>query len=395
MREPILIDALVVGGGAAGLFALRELRRAGASVLLVEKHALGLGQTTASQGILHAGVKYALGGLAGDDAVEASAAAQLWEGMLADKEDLGAVRVLTRQCMLWRTSGFSGAAGLLGAKLALRTRPIPVESSVRPAWVGGVQGEVLSLGELVIDPISLLEELARPHAETLLHGAVAGITQNPDHVEVEIQGSPGIRVRARHLILTAGLGNQEMLGLAHLSGPPMQQRPLRQALIRGDLPMVFGHCIDGAKTRITVTSATTERTSGGEIGARVVWNVGGQIAEDGPGMSPDQFRHHAMEEISRCLPAVSFAGCAFASHDVARAEPHTRDGRRPPKAFTSTTGRITTIWPVKLVLAPLAAQSIVANLLPSVHAQTRWPEPLPRPPLAARPWDHAQWSELP
>ena len=42
MSEPILIDVLVVGGGAAGLFALHALRRAGASVLSVLAAARGL-----------------------------------------------------------------------------------------------------------------------------------------------------------------------------------------------------------------------------------------------------------------------------------------------------------------------------------------------------------------
>ncbi len=82
MTEPIHIDALIVGGGCAGLFALNALRDAGMSALLVENNSLGFGQTTSSQGILHAGVKYSLGGLAGDDAKEASEAADLWIGML-------------------------------------------------------------------------------------------------------------------------------------------------------------------------------------------------------------------------------------------------------------------------------------------------------------------------
>ncbi|MEI6274199.1 MAG: FAD-dependent oxidoreductase [Phycisphaerae bacterium] len=60
MNEPLIIDALIVGGGCAGLFALNALRDAGMSALLVEKNSLGFGQTTASQGILHAGVKYSL-----------------------------------------------------------------------------------------------------------------------------------------------------------------------------------------------------------------------------------------------------------------------------------------------------------------------------------------------
>ena len=74
MSEALSIDTLVVGGGVAGLFALDALVRAGHCALLLERAALGLGQTTSSQGILHAGVKYSLGGIAGDDAREAAAA---------------------------------------------------------------------------------------------------------------------------------------------------------------------------------------------------------------------------------------------------------------------------------------------------------------------------------
>ena len=105
MTEPLIIDALIVGGGCAGLFALNALRDAGMSALLVENNSLGFGQTTSSQGILHAGVKYSLGGLAGDDAKEASEAAHEWVDMLDGKMvDLKNVRVLTRECFLWRSS---------------------------------------------------------------------------------------------------------------------------------------------------------------------------------------------------------------------------------------------------------------------------------------------------
>jgi hypothetical protein len=393
MNEPLIIDALIVGGGCAGLFALNALRDAGMSALLVENNSLGFGQTTASQGILHAGVKYSLGGLAGDDAKEASEAAHEWVDMLDGKMvDLKNVRVLTRECHLWRTSSFSGAAGLLGAKLALRTRPQSLAANQRPAWLNGVSGEVLTLGETVIDPRSLLGELAKPHAHLLLKGSVSSVRENAHDVEIEIESSRRVLVRARHLILTAGLGNQDILGLAHVADTSMQQRPLRQAMIRGALPMVFGHCIDGAKTRITVTSDCIDGAAN-----HVVWHVGGQIAEDGPAMSESDFATFAMDEIKKCIPALSFKGCEFASYKVIRAEPRTGDGRRPPKAFTHTSGRITTIWPVKLVLAPLAATAMMNQLqqIPrATQEHIQWPADLPRPELAERPWETATWSSI-
>ena len=73
-QEIPTVDVLIVGAGCAGLFLLDSLVRKGISALLIESTALGYGQTTSSQGILHAGVKYSLDGLAGDDATEAAAA---------------------------------------------------------------------------------------------------------------------------------------------------------------------------------------------------------------------------------------------------------------------------------------------------------------------------------
>jgi len=55
-------DALILGGGVAGLWTLDRLHRAGHSVLLIEPNALGAGQTIWSQGILHSGLKYTLAG---------------------------------------------------------------------------------------------------------------------------------------------------------------------------------------------------------------------------------------------------------------------------------------------------------------------------------------------
>ena len=393
MSEPIIIDALIVGGGCAGLFALAAAQRAGMSALLVENNSLGFGQTTSSQGILHAGVKYSLGGLAGDDAKEASEAAHEWIAMLdGGLMNLSNVRVLTRQCYLWRTSGLRGAAGMLGAKLALRTRPESIDESARPAWLAGVSGEVLTLAETVIDPRSLLQELTAPRSHSLLKGRVISVNQSANHVDIEIESSRRVMVRARHLIACAGLGNQDILGLAQVTDAPMQQRPLRQAMVRGALPMVFGHCIDGAKTRITVTSDVSTHDA-----RDVVWHVGGQIAEDGPAMHENEFAQYAMDEIKKCIPALSFTGCQFASYPVMRAEPRTGDGRRPSKTFTHTSGRVTTIWPVKLVMAPMAAAAMMKQLEHSPRttgAHMQWPADLLRPELAARPWESAQWSAI-
>jgi hypothetical protein len=175
----------------------------------------------------------------------------------------------------------------------------------------------------------------------------------------------------------AGLGSSE----------PMQRRPLRQAMVRGPLPMVFGHCIDGARTRVTITSDTQ--------GDRTVWHVGGELAERGPEVEPKAFLERARAELGACLPAVDFSACEWSSYLVDRAEPRTDEGRRPSRAHVRAHGPVVAIWPVKLVLAPRAAAE-AARLAPKGSSiAASWPADWQSPRVAQRPWDTAVWSRLP
>jgi hypothetical protein len=85
----------------------------------------------------------------------------------------------------------------------------------------------------------------------------------------------------------------------------------------------------------------------------------------------------------------------WSSYLVDRAEPRTRDGRRPSAAHVSAAGRVVTVWPVKLVLAPRAAREAVVHAEPSGAASAGWPAGWPVPAVAARPWHEAAWSRLP
>ncbi|MEQ8955080.1 MAG: FAD-dependent oxidoreductase, partial [Gammaproteobacteria bacterium] len=62
MPTPYSTDIVIFGGGIAGLWLLNRLQREGFSCILLEKQQLGCGQSLASQGIIHGGLKYALGG---------------------------------------------------------------------------------------------------------------------------------------------------------------------------------------------------------------------------------------------------------------------------------------------------------------------------------------------
>ena len=56
---PIQTDTqiAIIGGGVCGLWLLNQLSREGYQTLLFEKDALGSGQSLASQGMIHGGIK--------------------------------------------------------------------------------------------------------------------------------------------------------------------------------------------------------------------------------------------------------------------------------------------------------------------------------------------------
>ena len=59
-RERKHVSVAIVGGGIAGVWLLRILSDLGINAWLFEAEGLGAGQTLASQGMIHGGLKYQL-----------------------------------------------------------------------------------------------------------------------------------------------------------------------------------------------------------------------------------------------------------------------------------------------------------------------------------------------
>ncbi len=72
-------DIIIFGGGIAGLFIANRLRRAGYSLIVIEKGALGGVQTLASQGMIHGGQKYTLQGNVTAQASSIAAMPERWD----------------------------------------------------------------------------------------------------------------------------------------------------------------------------------------------------------------------------------------------------------------------------------------------------------------------------
>src|SRR5690554_7342562 len=96
MSTPLHTDICILGGGIAGLWLNERLRQQGFSTLLIEANALGGGQSSKSQGIIHGGTKYALHGKLTTAAEAIAGMPARWRACLdgTGELDLQGVRVL-------------------------------------------------------------------------------------------------------------------------------------------------------------------------------------------------------------------------------------------------------------------------------------------------------------
>jgi glycine/D-amino acid oxidase-like deaminating enzyme len=387
------IDVLILGGGAAGLWLLDELHRRGFGVLLAEAKALGAGQTIASQGIIHGGIKYTLQGLFNRSAESIREMPERWRASLGGRmePDLGEARSLSDCCYLWRTESLSSRAGLVGAKLALRTPVERVDVGDRPPALVGCPGEVLRVEEPVLDVFSLLGVFARRHGSRLVQvrgeAGVSFSTSGKGRIAAVALQHPTedrtLTVEPRYVVLTAGEGNAGLRQKLGLSPETMQRRPLHMVMARGKLPTLYGHCVDGARTRVTITSVRDAK-------GIMVWQIGGQLAEDGVAMPVAELVTHARDELNKVLPGVDLRDVEWATYAIDRAEGRTGRGVRPEDVVVVREGSVVTAWPTKLALVPRLASLVFQELgeRPSDGGLPfSVPDNWPRPSVAQPPWE--------
>jgi glycerol-3-phosphate dehydrogenase len=393
------LDVVIFGGGGAGLWLLDTLRTRGYRCVLLEADRLGQGQTACCQGIIHGGLKYTL-----DGALTGSAAAirdmpALWRDCLAGRRspDLGRTRVRAEHCFLWRTESLRSRLGMIGARIGLRVTPRRVRAADRPAVLAACPGAVARVAEQVIDPISLLTDLAHRQADSILKiDAGEGLTlslDEPGQVSaIELArpaGGPDRRLEPQTVVFAAGAGNEALCDAAGVPGIGRQQRrPLHMLMMRGDLPQLSGHCVDGGGTRVTITADT-------DTAGRTVWQVGGEVSERGVEMEQPDFLAHAAAEIRAVLPDLDLDGVEWSSYRIDRAEAES-SGRRPDDVSVAGTGNVFACWPTKLALVPRLAQRIAATLRCPEATPGRGAGPefddWPRPEIALAPWEtQQQW----
>jgi glycerol-3-phosphate dehydrogenase len=364
IRNSIDVDVAIVGGGIAGLWLLNVLAQRGLDVLLLERAALGDGQTIASQGLIHGGIKYALGGMLTGAADAIASMPARWRKCIegTGEIDLRNVRLSSPSCYLWANNSVLGQLGVFLASKAVRGRVRRLTPDAYPVAFAhsSFDGIVYELDDFVVDVPSLLTALAAPHAARIVNADVTAHAIQTD-ADGEIRGIDlsNAYVRATTYVLAAGAGNDALVQQLGAGAPRMQRRPLKQVLVRtvANVP-VYAHCIGGLsrpEPRLTITTHAIDA-------AGATYYLGGQLATDGVARSDTEQIAHARRELAELLPWLDFRGADFRVLAIDRAEPATPGMVRPDQSFVARCGNVLVCWPTKLALAPDLGDRVLAAL---------------------------------
>jgi len=384
-------DIVIFGGGVAGLWTRWALHDAGYSTVLVSTSDLGDGQSVLSQGILHSGVKYALGSQQADAQRQLMDAQPVWQRALKGEAgpDLRRVRILAEAMYMWSLPNpLAKLTAVIGSKM-LRSGTKQLERASFPnAFAEAPRGVMLwEVQERAVDASSLMGELAAAAPGPMIRTErSAQIRRTPGGVVVRGNDrfSREFEIEASAVVLAAGMGNSDLL--ASVGVDPVgvcQVRPLHMLAASNAAAEVFGHCVQelSDKPRLTVT---TSRNAKGEL----VWYLGGGPAESGVSQSPeDQFKA-GLAELKACLPWLNHDRLVWRSIRIDRAEGRTPDGRRPDAPVVRRFDQVIAVWPTKLALAPLAARAVLAQLggVQKREASLRDLDGLEAPVAAQPPW---------
>ncbi|MBB3832976.1 glycine/D-amino acid oxidase-like deaminating enzyme [Xanthomonas arboricola] len=214
-------EVVIVGGGVTAALIAHELLRNGHDVMVIEQREIGWGSTSASTALLQYEIDTPMIELARQYGMPAAALAyRACAQAIVDLQDLcdslGGCD-FTRQDSLYYASRARDLNDLRSELDARRTHRLPVEWVERePLWHDyGVRsdGAILSRLAASVDPYRLCYRL---FAECEQYGArifdrtsIASIVPQAQHVELRTE--EGITVRAGHVIMAAGYGNQRWL----------------------------------------------------------------------------------------------------------------------------------------------------------------------------------------
>ena len=385
--EPKHTQIAIIGGGISGLWMMNVLGNLGFAVTLFERQELGHAQTFASQGMIHGGIKYALGGFTTPASESIASMPSVWRDCLAGAGPLPLKQVPTLSDAYYlfsdgslgsRVTAFFGSKSVRGRVTAMQPSDYP-PLFANPEF----NGNLYKLLDIVVDTPALIQALVAPYKKHIYQGHVT-VLRDPAGKVTAIDTGQGL-VTADCYVLAAGSGNEALLA-GTKSAVRMQRRPLQQVMVKGKLPDAYAHGVSlrtATKPRVTIT---THPMDDGEQ----VWYLGGQLAEDGVGRTAGEQIDKAKQELGELFPWVDLQACQWSTLNIDRAEP-ANDLQRPDTPFCQRDGNSIVCWPTKLTLTPMLAERLTELVLAELQPNHRaGPElSLPTASISKTPWEMA------
>lgn len=386
-------DIVIFGGGIAGLWLLNRLRNEGFDAVLLERQALGAGQSVASQGMIHGGMKYALGGKLTGASEAISDMPRLWRDCISGtgEVNLRGTPLLSDTYYMWpRESLRSRFNAFLGSK-AVRGKVDSVPEAELPAFFKGrIKGPLYRLQDIVLNVPALLQKLA---------DNMQGHVHHVDWSATRIEPAAGGGIAALHLstgqILEAGLfvstsgeGSEFFLQQLQPQGVAMQRRPLQMVVVKHQQrEPVYVHCVSDQLTATPELTITTHPCCDGST----AWYLGGELAETGARMNSEDLLAQTRRKLAGLFPWCDFSAARFHAFHINRAEAQQPDGKRPDTPSVLGANNLLYCWPTKLTLAPALAQRV----LQAIRERGMQPRTTPHellqglstPDVATAPWD--------
>lgn len=377
----VKVDLLILGGGIAGCWTLAAATEAGFNCLLLEKDALGSGQSIASQGIIHGGLKYALGAKITASTQAISTMPTRWQASLQGNTlpNLSDVNTLSGAHYFIPTGSLeSKLVSFLGSKMVksfasqVKTADLPKDyQSITKAK------KLYALHESVIETGSLFQSLLNQYGHLMVKHEFKPerLTQTSEGFLYE---HGDLKITTSQVLSTLGNGTPSFT--QNLQA--MQQRPLQMVMAKGDLPYIYGHFIDrGITPALTLTSHPHN--------GQTVWYLGGELAESGVNLTKEEQISHSKALLKSLVPHLNVEALIWDTLRINRAETALQTGARPDDVFVSEQNGLMIGFPTKLALAPRFAEAVLSKLkLPSSLKPPTAFSPLEKPAVAPYPWSH-------
>ena len=365
---PFDFDLLLIGGGITGLWLASTLNARGYRVALFEAETLGHAQSLAAQGIIHSGIKYGTGERA-TLRTGLAAMPDRWRACLKGQgkrgdPDLSKVSVASELCLLFSGSGALDRLRQFAASHLLRSPTSAIDDSTSDGTLQrlGFHGSVVAVEEPVLPVPATLAALHRGIEDRCYQRRLSATDIDVDATGVRIRLG-GQSCSAQALVLCAGLGNETFLSLLGERQPQVVRKPLHQVIVQHPtLPPLFGHCLQDSWTfepRFTVTSHL-------QANGRWAWYLGGALATGGCDRSEGAQCKEAKRLLEQAFPSFDWRGAVLSTLKIDRAEPIS--SADTGRAVVVSAGPVHGTWPIKLALAPDAADQLIERLPPPLPA---------------------------